>query len=121
MCEALDLSHVGGLHPAGQYIDLLFLFGGRLGKVMDQRFRHVGKACDMRADIAWSIRVNDVLPLRNLALALCLADDLDHIVTDGLRKTSGVNGDHLRTVNVEHGLDCLEKVRLTAEHGCTFR
>ena len=47
MRETLDLSHVRGLHPAGQDVDLLFLVGCRFCKVMHQRLRHVGKSGDV--------------------------------------------------------------------------
>ena len=74
---------------------------GRLGEVVDHALDHVGKAGDVRADVAGRVGVDDVLARRNLALVAGLVDDLRDVVADGLRQAGRVDGDHVGIVDGE--------------------
>ena len=74
-------------------------------EVRHQRLGHVGETGDMRTHVAGRVGVNDVLAFRNFAFRLRFADDLDHVVADGLRKAGGVDGDNIRVIDGEHGLE----------------
>ena len=75
----------------------------------------LAKPGDVRADVAGSVGVNDILARRDLLLVARLADDLRDVVADGLRQAGRVHGDHVGLVDREDVLDRLEQVRLAAE------
>jgi hypothetical protein len=89
-------------------------------EVLDDALHHVGEAGHVRADVTRRVGVNHVLAGRDLALLARLGDDLHDVVADGLRKTSGVNGDDIRVIQREHVGDGLQQVRLAAENRRAF-
>ena len=75
------------------------------------------KAGDVAPLVARRVGVDHGLALRNASLGAGLADDLHHVVADGLGETRRVDGDDIGVVRREDGVDGLEQVGLAAEHG----
>jgi len=113
--QALDLLHVGGLHPAGNDVDLAVLPARALGE-LGHALAHAGEAGDMAAHVRGGVAVDDVLALGNEPLLGRLVADLLDVVADGLRQARGVHGDDLGVVDGEDVLDGLQQVGLAAEH-----
>ena len=119
--EPLDFPHVGRLHPSGHDVDLIELFSCRFGKLLGHGCDHVGVAGDVRADKAWCRGIDHVFSFRNLAVNLCLGDNLLQVVPDRFRKTGRVDGNQVRLVDSKDIVDCRYKVCLASEYRGAFR
>ncbi|EKD40487.1 MAG: hypothetical protein ACD_75C00036G0003 [uncultured bacterium] len=112
--DLFDLLHIRGLDPAGNDIDLAVFLPRWLGQG-GHRLDHIGKAGDMRADVAGGRCTEDRLALGNLLFLHCLVEDLRQVIADRLGQTGGVDGDHFRFIDREDIIDRLQQVGLSAE------
>ena len=101
---------------------MTLLFFSALGsaQLSDHRLDHAGKSGDVRALVAGRAAMDHALAFRHLAFADGLGHDLHHVVADRLRQAGGVNGDHIRVIDPEDGLNRRQHVRLSAEDRRAF-
>ena len=102
----LDLANVAGLDPAGNDVDGLVPFLGRLGKVGDHALDDVGKTGHVRADVAGSVGVDHAFAGGDLALVAGLGHDLRDALPI-VSQSRSMDGDDVGVVDGEdRGMAC---------------
>ena len=111
----LVFADVAGVHKAREH---RHGFGGLAlgGKVFDETGHHVGKARNVRANVARRVAVHHDLVVRNFHVV----DVGLEVIADGFRKTGGVHGNDVRVVDFKGRLDALADVGAAAEHAGAF-